>query len=385
MNKRNRSFAALCPPLVSLLNCKKDIVICIVLSLMVQLVSANCVGQSVTDSLAAPFTLKGIDGKEHSMQDMLGNKLTVIVFWATWGTDSIKMLDDLQQLYGKYKNNGLEIIGVCVEQQVITDSIRQKIVDTLQRKQVTFPNLIDHELQTFRLYGVIAVPTTFVVDRSLRILYKLSGYPIVGRDQLYDFVLEKIGVKTPKVVHVQKGHEPNKEALRIYNMARLEFKKGRVEAASRYVARANSIDSLFANPLLLLAEIHLSEDNLTEAAKALERALKLEPKSADALSLKGLLLTKQGNTAEAIELLQKAVSQDSTKAMAHCYLGYALGCQGDLQGALREFSHAELLSNDDYRIPLFRYKVYMRFQKMREAATDSVKAQRLREASTIHY
>ena len=336
-------------------------------------------GQNQVDSsLAPPFTLKDFNGKQQSLNNLLGKNLSVVIFWATWGVDSIKMMSDLQKLYVKYQKKGFNVIGVCVERQVINDSLRQKIIDTVKQKQITFPLLLDYRLQTFKLYHVIAVPTMFVIDKNRKILFKLAGYPIVGRDKLFNFIVEYFEGKPRIAAKKTIGRKPNANAVRFYNMARFEFKMGRSFSAKGHAIKAAKLDTLFVKPLLLSAEIELRGKQISNAAKYIEQALKLSPNLTAALLLKGFLLAKQDSTKKAIKLLNNIIRNDSTSVLAFCYLGYAYGMDNNLIQSLLEFKRAETLSKNDYRIPLLRSEVYKRFGKLKKAKADKLKYQKLR-------
>ena len=335
----------------------------------------------VDSSFAASFTLKNFDGEQQSLDNLLGKNLSVILFWATWGEDSIKMMSDLQKLYVKYQKNGLNVIGICVEQQVINDTKRKDTIDTIRRKQITFPLLFDYQLQTFHLYHVIAVPTTFVVDKNRKILFKLAGYPIIGRDKLFNFIVEYFEGKPPVVVQKRVGRKANAKAVRFYNMARFEYKMGKSFSAKEHAIKAAKLDTLFVKPLLLTAEIELKEKQISNAAKYIEQALKLNPNLKAALLMKGFLLTKQDSIKKAIKLLNNIIRDDSTSGMAFCYLGYAYGMNNNLNRSLLEFQRAETLSKNDYRIPLLRAEIYKRFGKLKKAAADKLKSKKLRDSA----
>jgi len=334
--------------------------------------------QSKVDSTAPSFSLLDLQGNRFDLEQHLGSKLTIILFWATWGHDSIEMLDDIERLYLKYQNRGLEAVGVCVEQQSIVDSVKQRITDTVQHKKISFPVLLDDQLQTFRRYGVIAVPTSVVIDANRKILYHLSGYPIVGREELFGFIQERFEGKRKINNHKKFERDPDKKALRLYNMAEMKYAKGQLDTAKKYASEAAARDSGFIQPLLLLTEAAIEERDLKNAAIHAARALQLEPKSIPALSLSGLIAAKNGETEKAIKILESVIMQNDTFAIAHCYLGYALGLTGDGKRSDEEFSRAEDLSPAEYRIPISRSEIYERSGKQKEAMSEKIKAKRLR-------
>ena len=326
--------------------------------------------QEKTDPLAPPFSLSSFDGTKHSLEELLGNKLTVIVFWSTWGKDSIKMLADMERLFEKYQKRGLNVVGICVEQQNIDDVTRQHIADTVKQIRLNFPILLDDQLKTFRAYGVIAVPTTFVIDKNRKIVYHLSGYPIVGRDEIENCVMEQFeGVKLARKF-IKKEREPDKEALRFYGMAHLSFSKGEIETVKKYALKSIGIDSLYSDPVLLLAEVSIMDDSLDDAMKYISLAYELKADSLTLLNLKGFLLARSGQWQNAVSLFEKLANEDSSNVLVHCYLGYTLGLGGNLQRALDEFSKAERLSKTEFRIPLLKIEIYKKFKKYKEAASE---------------
>lgn len=339
----------------------------------------SVLAQVPADSLAVLFTLPSLDGRKLSLQSLYGEKLTIIVFWATWGKDSSRMLEELQELYAKYNARGLQVIGVCVDSQSITEQDKQRIADTVQRKSLAFPIALDDSLRTFRAYSVVAVPTTFAVNREGKILRKLSGYPVVGRGEFFEFVVEQFEGKRPVVAKISRVHTPSKDAIRQYNMARVNYERGQADLALKYAEKAAGLDSLYAEPFALLAAIAIDENRMQNADSLDAVAMRLEPDLVETKRVHSLLLAKNGKVTEALSLLTDLVKSDSTSSETHSYFGYALGMSGSIERALAEFARAESLSNSDFRIPLLRAEVYEHAGKKAEADAERSKAKRLKQ------
>ena len=60
------------------------------------------------------FNLPTVDGKLLALKSIIGkNKITVVQFWASNSYDVDKFQDELKMLHKKYRDKGLNIIGVC--------------------------------------------------------------------------------------------------------------------------------------------------------------------------------------------------------------------------------------------------------------------------------
>jgi len=61
------------------------------------------------------FKLKDLNNKTTSFNKIKGEKLTIIDFWATWCGPCVRAIPELQELYEKHRENGLEVVGVSLE------------------------------------------------------------------------------------------------------------------------------------------------------------------------------------------------------------------------------------------------------------------------------
>ena len=71
-----------------------------------------------TESIGKPFHLQftnAIDGRSVSMKGLRG-KVVVIDFWATWCGPCVAEMPKMKELYSKYRDKGVEFIGVSLDQ-----------------------------------------------------------------------------------------------------------------------------------------------------------------------------------------------------------------------------------------------------------------------------
>lgn len=116
---------------------------------------------------APSFAAKNPEGKEISLQQSLGSKVTIIDFWASWCPPCRKENPNMVALYKKYHDKGLNIIGVSLDKTA--ESWKQAIQkDGLLWPQVS--NLMYWDEPIAKLYGVEQIPAPFVLDASGKVI-----------------------------------------------------------------------------------------------------------------------------------------------------------------------------------------------------------------------
>lgn len=126
---------------------------------------------------APDFTLKSNSGDNLKLSEHAGD-VVMINFWATWCGPCRQEMPALEQLYQKYKDLGFVILGVNIDE----DS--GKTEDFLAKRPVSFPVLYDHTKQVSDLYKVVAMPTTYLIDRDGKLRYYHRSYK-PGYEQKY--------------------------------------------------------------------------------------------------------------------------------------------------------------------------------------------------------
>lgn len=113
---------------------------------------------------APNFSAPGVDGNPVSLYDHLG-KVTVIDFWAAWCVPCRKENPFMVSLYEAYKDRGLEIFGVSLDQPGKGDDWKQAIAaDRLTWTQVSNLKFWDDPIAA--QFGVQAIPATFILDAN---------------------------------------------------------------------------------------------------------------------------------------------------------------------------------------------------------------------------
>jgi len=133
---------------------------------------------------APNFTLKSLSGKNLKLSEMTGN-VVLINFWASWCGPCREEMPLLNALHKKYEPLGFTVIGVNVEEQAANAR------GFLNDFPVDFPVLLDNKNQVSKMYNVIAMPTTVVVDRDGNMRFLHKGYK-PGDEEKYRKMVKKL-------------------------------------------------------------------------------------------------------------------------------------------------------------------------------------------------
>jgi peroxiredoxin/Tfp pilus assembly protein PilF len=322
--------------------------------------------QTLQVGMEAPdFSLRSIAGETKTFATVKGGKLTVLLYWATWSAKSEKALARLEKLHEKYREQGLAVVGINVDGQQIGDGTLTAIKEVQERLGIGFPMLSDHGLAAFHDYGVIAVPATVIVDRERIIRYELPGYPLVGSEEMAEFVAAAIEGKKPPESAAPIGYQPNSSAIRFYNMGKNTLhSKSMAETAELWFKKAIAADPGFVLPHVSLGKFYLERGKTEPALAEFREALAREPENPIALCEAGMVLVGQGKGKEGWTLLDAARKGEDSYAPCYYYAGFLYGQEGKFAEALPMFDAAEKMNPLDYRI--FVYKGNM-FELRRDA------------------
>jgi len=123
----------------------------------------------IPEGAAPDFTLKSTSGENLRLSELRG-EVVMINFWASWCAPCRQEMPLLDELYNQYHPLGFTILGVNVEE----DSSQAKHM--LQESPVNFPVVFDNKSTVSKLYNVVAMPSTVLVDRDGNVRYLHQGY-----------------------------------------------------------------------------------------------------------------------------------------------------------------------------------------------------------------
>ena len=121
-------------------------------------------------TIPAPnFTLKSLNGEEVSLSQQKG-KYVLVNFWATWCGPCKVEMPSLETLHQRFKSKNFSLLAIS------NDMFGEQIVKPfIKANNLTFPVLLDQQLQASNKFGVVSLPTTFMIDPEGNIIGELRG------------------------------------------------------------------------------------------------------------------------------------------------------------------------------------------------------------------
>lgn len=115
------------------------------------------------------FTLETLDGTTRSLDGTHQGKVIALRFWADWCPFCEGEMRALGPVYERLEHEGLEILAINVRQDRATAA---RFVEPLD---IDYPVLLDSDGTVARAYGVIGLPTTFLIGRDGRVASRILG------------------------------------------------------------------------------------------------------------------------------------------------------------------------------------------------------------------
>ncbi len=115
-------------------------------------------------------TLTSMDGKPIPGLQKLQGDVVYVDFWASWCPPCVRSFPFMDQLEHEFKDQGLHVIGVNLD---------EKLADAetfLEKYPVDFDIAIDPDKQCVKDFGVMAMPTSYLIDRKGVIRHIHQGF-----------------------------------------------------------------------------------------------------------------------------------------------------------------------------------------------------------------
>ncbi|MBV9948311.1 MAG: TlpA family protein disulfide reductase [Myxococcales bacterium] len=120
-------------------------------------------------------SVTALDGRPTELAEVLGGRVALISFWATWCDGCLREIASLERLQAGARRRGdAVVIGVAVGE-------RHEVVAAFARSRgVAYPLFVDEDFHLADSLGALRVPATLVVDRAGRIVFRGAALDAAG-------------------------------------------------------------------------------------------------------------------------------------------------------------------------------------------------------------
>ncbi len=127
---------------------------------------------STFSSSLPDFSLKKIDGTQFSISEVLGKKVIVIDFWATWCKPCKKLLKKLDGLHRDFSEH-IVVLAISTDES----SSFARVESFVKSRGYSFTVLHDPDSSVSGIFNPAGtIPYTMIVDLNKKIVFTHSGY-----------------------------------------------------------------------------------------------------------------------------------------------------------------------------------------------------------------
>ena len=123
----------------------------------------------LSEPVPAPgFSLSGLDGRAHALADYAG-RVVIVNFWASWCPPCRAEMPSLNRASAALQGKGVTMLAINAGED------RAAVAAFVGDHPIAFPVLLDSDGEAGTRWAVKGLPTTFVIDRAGRIVYRVIG------------------------------------------------------------------------------------------------------------------------------------------------------------------------------------------------------------------
>ena len=122
-------------------------------------------------AMASDFKLADLNNKFHELREYKNKENVLLFFWTTWCPFCRKEVKKLSLLYKGLKSDGVELLAIDAGEPY--DRIKRFV----KANDIKFEVLLDQDSSVSDSYGIMGVPTFFLIDKQGSIVFEDNDFP----------------------------------------------------------------------------------------------------------------------------------------------------------------------------------------------------------------
>ncbi len=139
---------------------------CLLLSTNDNLVFADVKTGIDVGQKASGFKLLTTDDKKIKLEKFAKDKVTLLVFSATWCHACRHEIPVLKEYYDELKDKGLKVLSIDIQES------KKAVRKFVEKFQINYPVVLDTSGSVARRYNIVGIPLNIVMDKNGVIRYK---------------------------------------------------------------------------------------------------------------------------------------------------------------------------------------------------------------------
>ena len=129
---------------------------------------------SLANEISTPDGFINTDGKPITISEFKGKKVVLLDIWTYSCINCIRTIPHLNELYKKYEDQGLVIIGLHTPEFAF-EKVQKNVEDAVKRFDIKYPVVLDNDFSTWNAYGNRYWPRKYLIDMDGYIVYDHIG------------------------------------------------------------------------------------------------------------------------------------------------------------------------------------------------------------------